>query len=263
MTRSICFALAFAGCLVLTGPHPAVAEPTPTPAPEIALAPTDRTLNDLMAWRLDAARNRLENQEKNLAETSGYLAAAGFLEAAEGHHARALELLERAAAADPDDPAPEFLRGEVLARKGKAADGRPAWQSARQRAQKAVNSGGDQANPRAHFWLGASLTRLGRYADALEALQAAADGGFPPAQVHYFRGLAHVLDAKYPAAVDAFTEAEKADKRLAHLYFYRALAYNQLGKKDRMLKDMNQFVDLAPNAPEAAQAQAFLAAYGG
>jgi len=65
----------------------------------------------------------------------------------------------------------------------------------------------------------------------------------------------------FEKAVDAFDRVEQTDRRFAHLYFYRALAWNQLGKKDKMLIDMDQFLKLAPNAPEADQARAFLSAY--
>jgi regulator of sirC expression with transglutaminase-like and TPR domain len=69
-----------------------------------------------------------------------------------------------------------------------------------------------------------------------------------------------VLEEKWPDAVAAIDALAAGDPKFAHLYFYRGLAWGKLDRKDKMLVDMDQFVKLAPNAPEAAIAGTYLAA---
>jgi len=45
---------------------------------------------------------------------------------------------------------------------------------------------------------------------------------------------------------------------LAYAYYYRGLAAEKLGRKDLLINDLDRFLALAPNAPEAAQARALL-----
>ena len=53
-----------------------------------------------------------------------------------------------------------------------------------------------------------------------------------------------------------------ADSGFAHAYYYRGLCWDKLGRKDKMLSDLDRFVSLAPNAPEAERAAAILQAAG-
>lgn len=219
----------------------------------------DQVLGQLTASKLKAARNRLDATADDLGSTPEYRSALGYLQALEGDYGEALQTLQKAARDAPDDPVPEYLRGEVLRIKGKYADGSPAWKQARARAQKLLQQQPD--NPRAAYWLAASQVRLEQYDQALKNLDRAAENGYPVEVVEYQRGLAYLMKKDFEKAVAAFDRLQEIDDRFAHLYFYRALAWNQLGKKDRMLIDMDQFVKLAPNSPEADQARAFLSAY--
>jgi hypothetical protein len=44
------------------------------------------------------------------------------------------------------------------------------------------------------------------------------------------------------------------------MYYWRGMAWDKIGRKDNMLIDLDQFVKLAPNAPNAGKAQALLSA---
>ncbi len=219
----------------------------------------DEVVSQLTASKVNAARNRLESTSGDLASTPEVRTALGYLQALDGQYDQALSTLQTAARDASNDPVPEYLRGEVLRIKGSYSDGMPAWKSARGRAQRALKE--NPGDPRAAYWLAASQIRLEQYDAALKNLDVAADGGYPADHVNFQRGNAFLMKKDFEKAIDAFNRVEEIDRRFAHLYFYRALAWNQLGKKDRMLIDMDQFLKLAPNAPEADQARAFLSAY--
>ena len=46
------------------------------------------------------------------------------------------------------------------------------------------------------------------------------------------------------------------------MYYWRAMALEKLGKKDRMLLDLDQYVKLAPNGPYAGKAKSILKSAG-
>lgn len=238
--------------------------PPPTPTPDARSQATrvaDEVVAKVAGWKIGAAKEQLDNAKAAVGGTPEYRAAQAYVLAADKKYDDALQLLNQATKSATTDPAIEYLRGDVLAAKGKYTDGKPGWDAARARAEAILKN--EPKNGRANFWLGASLVKLQRYDDALKALNAAAGAGMPSAMVDYQRGLALVLKKDYQGAVEALDRVQNADERFAHLYFYRALAWNQLGKKDKMLADMDQFLKLAPTAPEADQARAFLKAYGG
>ena len=55
-----------------------------------------------------------------------------------------------------------------------------------------------------------------------------------------------------------FDKVIAKDAKFAHAYFYRGLAYGKLDRKDKMLVDMDLFVDVRTDAPEAAIARLYL-----
>ena len=73
-------------------------------------------------------------------------------------------------------------------------------------------------------------------------------------------GLSYLLDENWKAAKNSFDDVHELDPRYAHLYFYRGLASDKLGRKDLLLSDLDQFVKLAPNSPEAGTARTILEA---
>jgi tetratricopeptide (TPR) repeat protein len=240
----------------------ALAQPTPSPTPDPrsrAEIIGDKALGQVAAWKLKGAAQTLDETRENLGTSSEHRIASAALKIAEGAYDDALRMLDAVAKDHPKDPVPDYLRGDSLAYRGKFSDGKPAWQKARTKAQALVAA--DPKDGRAQFWLAAAQIRLQEYDAALQSLAKAGEAGFDPMLVDYQRGLAFVMKRDYQKAVDAFSAVEARDNAYAHVFFYRGLAWSQLGKKDKMLVDMDRFLKLAPNAPEASQAQAFLAAY--
>ncbi|MGH9363252.1 MAG: tetratricopeptide repeat protein, partial [Thermoanaerobaculia bacterium] len=62
------------------------------------------------------------------------------------------------------------------------------------------------------------------------------------------------------AAVEQLDRAIAMDSGLAYAYYYRGLAAEKLGRKDLLINDLERFLALAPNAPEAERAKAILRA---
>jgi tetratricopeptide (TPR) repeat protein len=136
-----------------------------------------------------------------------------------------------------------------------AANG--AWKGTESRARKLIEADPEDAS--AQYFLGASLIRQKKdYDAARKALKAAADAGYDAAMVEFQTGLSYLLQEKWQQAKDAFDKVEKSEPRFAHLYYYRALAWDKLKRTDMLLNDLDQFVKLAPDAPEAKTAHAIL-----
>jgi Tfp pilus assembly protein PilF len=79
---------------------------------------------------------------------------------------------------------------------------------------------------------------------------------------NYQIGFGYLYEKQWQKAKDALDKVVAADPKYAHAHYYRGLAWDKLGRKDNMLIDMDTFVKLAPDSPEASKAQALLAASG-
>jgi tetratricopeptide (TPR) repeat protein len=214
----------------------------------------------LAGWQINAAVSALEAKQASMAGTPEFETAQGLLEAERGEYDRALSLLQGAADKAPADPAPPFFRGEVLYWQRKHSEANAAWREAHTRARARVEAAPEDL--RAQFYLGASLNRQQKPGQAREALQKALAGGWEPAMTRYQIGFAYMYEQQWQQAKEAFDASIEADPRFAHSYYYRGLAWDKLGRTDNMLIDMDQFLKLAPTAPEASRARTVLAASG-
>ena len=64
--------------------------------------------------------------------------------------------------------------------------------------------------------------------------------------------------ADHQAAFDSLSQAIDLYSGYAYAYYYRALAADKIGKKDITVNDLDRFLRLAPNAPEAPKAERIL-----
>jgi tetratricopeptide (TPR) repeat protein len=168
----------------------------------------------------------------------------------------ALTQLTAASAADTKDPAPDFFRGEVFSWRRKSEDAVAAWQKAHDRAKAQVQADAD--DPRARYYLGAALVRLRKYGEARTELTKAEQKGFPKALVRLQKGISFLFERKWQEAVTALDAAIAADSNLAHAYYYRGRAWKELDRSDKMFSDMDRFLRLAPDAPEASVARSLM-----
>jgi tetratricopeptide (TPR) repeat protein len=75
-------------------------------------------------------------------------------------------------------------------------------------------------------------------------------------------GLSYLFDQQWGPARQAFDAAIEDEASFAPSYYWRAMAWDKLGRKDNMLIDLDQFVKLAPDAPDAGKAKAVLSSAG-
>jgi tetratricopeptide (TPR) repeat protein len=206
-----------------------------------------------------------------LGKDPDFAVVGGLIDAQRGEITTALETLGSASDKEPKDPAPVFYRGEVLYWQRRFAEADQAWTAAADLARKAVDrigrnenaateEGVDPERARLEFYLGAALNRRKEYASARDHLELAIDRGFSPVLANHQIGLGFLFDKQWRPAKEHFDTVIEDDELFAPAYFYRAMAWDKLGRKDRMLDDLDKFVTLAPDAPEAARARSILAA---
>jgi tetratricopeptide (TPR) repeat protein len=232
---------------------PTAAQEGTAPAQESAATFADGVIVRLSNWNLSASRAALEEKKGAFGETAAYKTAVGVLEAQDGKLDQAVKTLDAAAKADPADPAPEFYRGLALYWKKDSSGSAAAWKSANTRAKQGKGA-------RALFYLGASQVYLKQYGPARTSLDKARASGFDAASVDYYVGLSYAFEQNWEKAKESFDKVLTRDERFAYAYFYRGMVWEKLGRKDNMLVDMDQFVKLAPSAPDAGKAKALLAA---
>ncbi len=216
----------------------------------------DAALAKLARWRHAEARTLLAGKE----EDPGLAAAWGVLLVEEGRGEEGIAKLRQAESAFPADPAPAYWLGEALLIREDLSGATTAWGEAAARASAILSKQPQDA--RAAFYLGAAKVRLKAFAEARQALETAAAGGWDPAMVSYQKGLSHAFAGEWQDAIQDLTATVEADPTYAHAWYYRALSWDKVHRTDRMLQDLERFVQLAPDAPEADRARSILAAAG-
>jgi len=223
----------------------------------------DRAISKTVAWRPKSAESILK-KKLQFEETQPWLTAEALLMATFGIGQdeptvkKGLAILDRQAKKNPNDPVSEFYRGEVLKWVGESDKAKVAWQNALERARAQVAKKSRDA--RAQYYLGASMVRQKNAVGARKALKKAGKFGFDQPMVDFQIGLTFLIQENWQAAKNNFDKVHELDPRYAHLYYYRGLAWEKLGRTDNFLIDLDQFVKLAPNSPEAKTAKALLAA---
>lgn len=250
-------------CAALAGIAPAEAqEPTDKQAQEVA----NRAISDLAAWRNQSARTYLEKQKGRFGSTPQYQTAWALLEIQEGgsgdttKSARGTADLAKLSKNQKVDSVAAYYNGEFLYEMNKRTEAAAAWQAATQSAGATVKENPYDAT--AQFYLGAALVRSKKYEQARTALLLAVRGGFDPAMVNHQIGLSYLFAESWSEAKEAFDLGLSVDPRFAPMYFWRAMAWDKLNRKDQMLIDLDQYVRLAPDGPYAGKARAVLKSAG-
>lgn len=236
-------------------PKPGQEQQQPTPQAEPARTeqspPPGLEIEDKL-WHFQTGDARgTVNRFADQADSNAYVSMAlGRVLEQERSYGEAAGRLQKAAELAPGDPAPLVYLGEVYLRQRN--DG-AASEAFRKAADLARARGGDGA-----YYLGVAQLRLKQYDDAVSTLQGARAP--QPALIPYQMGLARFYQENWSAAAEQLNRAVETDSGLAYAYYYRGLTQDKLGRKDLLVNDMERFLTLAPNAPEAERAKAILRA---
>lgn len=221
-------------------------------APEAPKAPAvvGQIDKKLVAHDTSGARRLLDGEAVG---SNVYLKIAeGRVLEQEGKTSEATSRLSAAANEAGTDPTPLIYLGEVHRRARNTSAARDAFTRAEQRA-RAMGSG-----PDALYLLGVALEGQGRHDEAITALEAARSADSRNAMVVYHLGVAHARKKAWSPAIDRLTDAIGIDSGIAYAYYYRGLAAGEAGRKDLLVNDLERFLAMAPNAPEAETARRFL-----
>jgi tetratricopeptide (TPR) repeat protein len=223
----------------------------PAPAEQQAPAGIDAVDERLWHFQTGAARDAL-GRFMDQADANAYVAAAyGRVLEQEQKYGEAEGRLRKATELAPNDPAAFVSLGEVYLRQRREGEASGAF-------RKAAELAGAKGGAEAAYYLGVAQQRLKQYDEAVSTLQGARAPA--PALVPYQIGVTRAFQENWPAAVEQLNRAVDMDSGLAYAYYYRGLAQEKLGRKDLLVNDMERFLTLAPNAPEAERAKAILRA---
>lgn len=221
----------------------------------------------LAGLQTKAARKTLESNKEKYGATGEFKTAWALLEAqeageaGEGYAATGFQEIAKMAKADKVDPVAAYWEGELYYLQSKNKEALAAWQAASARAAQIVEKNPTDAT--AQFYLGAASVRQKNYDPALKALRLAVRGGFDEAMVNQQIGFIYLFQEKWADAKSAFDVGLSVNPRFAPLYFWRAMAWDKLGRKDNLMIDLDQYLKLAPKGPEAGKAKAILKSTGG
>ena len=226
----------------------------------------NQAIAELAAWNNKEAKKILKKAKAKYGSTPEFRTAWALLTIQEGADKdpkkvdKGVTDLKNAAKATVFDAVASFFEGEILYQKDQRDDAQKAWQNAAERASEMVAA--DQNDATAQFYLGAASVRLKQFGDARKALKTALRLDFDPAMVHHQIGLSFLFQKQWSKAKKEFDKGLEAKERYAPMYFWRAMAWEKMNRKDNMLIDLDQYVKLAPNGPEAGKARAVLASAG-
>ena len=262
-----CLALLACGLLLGFGAAQAKKKPKPTPTPPPQQEPEsaapeppsaappppglEAVAENLWHFQTDAARGALAPFLSQADANAHVAAAAGRVLEQEKSYGDAQARLKKATELAPSEPAPFVYLGEVYLRQRRAGDADAAF-------RKAVELARARGGAEAAYYLGVAQQRLRQFDEAVATLQGATAPA--PALIPYQIGVTRAFQQSWQAALDQLSRAIELDSGLAYAYYYRGLCYDKLGRKDLLVNDMERFLALAPNAPEAEQARAVLRA---
>lgn len=222
------------------------APPAGPPPPEVG-----RAERKLIEFKTGEARAALDPVADQADRNAAVAAALGRVLDQEKKYGDATARLRKATELAPADPAPYVYLGEAyLHSRSGDADG------AFRKAAELARGGGRDAD----YYLGVAQQRLRQLDQAVETLQRARSSDPGNALIPYQIGVTRVFQEKWGDAVDQLNKTIEMDSGIAYAYYYRGLAAEKLGRKDLLVNDMERFLALAPNAPEADRAKAVLRA---
>jgi tetratricopeptide (TPR) repeat protein len=220
-------------------------QPPPPSAPAPPPAEVGTADRRLWEYKTSEARSALNSVAGQADSNAAVAVAMGRVLEQEKNYGESEAKLRKATELAPADPAAWVWLGETYLRQRNsgAADG--AFRKATEVA------GGNK------YYLGVARQRLRQYDEAVAALEQAQGFG---ALVPYQIGVTRLFQEQWQPALDQLSRAIDSDPNLANAYYYRGLAAEKLKRNDLLVNDMERFLKLAPDSPEAERARMILKA---
>lgn len=143
------------------------------------------------------------------------------------------------------------ILGLSLVYQGKNAEGIPILQDA-------VRAEPDF--PDAKLALAFGLIGEKRYDEAEKQIKAAAAQKADHPDIELYEGMIAVARKQHREAIPKLEAAIERDPENSYAYYYLGLAYANVRRPDKMVDSFNNFLRLAPDAPEAEKVRSFLKA---
>ena len=221
--------------------QPGPQAPGPPPA---AVGTVDRRLWE---YRTSEARSAVNSVADQADGNAAVAVALGRVLEQEKKYGESESRLRRATELAPSDPEAWVWLGETYLRQRNNGAADSAFRKAAE-----VAGGND-------YYLGVARQRLRQYDEAVAALERARGSSYG-ALVPYQIGVTRLFQEQWQPALDQLTQAVESDPNLAYGYYYRGLAAEKLNRKDLLVNDMERFLKLAPDSPEAERARLILRA---
>jgi tetratricopeptide (TPR) repeat protein len=249
-----CSLVAMASVGVVAAQAPPVPTPVPTPDP-VAVTATAAS-GKLLKYATGEVRTTIEPLVA-IKDTDARVALPwGRMLEQEKKYDEALVQLRKAAELAPANPEVRVWIGEVLMRQKKQGEADASFQKAIDLMTPKVVADVAGIDYDSRYWLGVAQQRKRLFEPAAAAFAKCLEIRPNDLMATYQLGLTRAFQGKWADAVALLTKSLDADPGIAYGYFYRALAQDKLGRKDLLVLDMQRFITLAPNAPEAERAQA-------
>ncbi len=257
MNRNAMLTLVTVGAVAIAVAAPAQETATPAPAEAVATAVKAADAH-LLAYQTGEARKALD-AVKGRAESDAVVAQAmGEILLQEKKYDEAVARLTTATKLAPADPEPFVALGDAYLLMKKSGDAVAAFKEALRLAGEKVAAEPEDAV--GYYERGMAYQRLRQFDPSAEALQKALELSPDDTLTLFELGKTRAFQGKWKDAVDLLTRAIDRNSGIAYAYYYRGLAAEKLGKKDVLVNDMDRFLFLAPDAPEAVKARAIVQA---
>jgi tetratricopeptide (TPR) repeat protein len=96
---------------------------------------------------------------------------------------------------------------------------------------------------------------------AMELLNRAIELNSNSAEAYHYRGMVKTQQKDFEGGIADLEKAAELDPSRAYTHYYLGLAYNGVKRPDQMARHLQEFLNMAPNAPDADKVRSVLKAF--
>jgi tetratricopeptide (TPR) repeat protein len=177
-----------------------------------------------------------------------------------GEYQKAERSLQEALKAEPRNVTARYYLGLSILQQEKYRDALDIFLKVKDEQDKAEQRTRSAIPSEYQMQLAIARARLGlkQYAEAWKNLESAKIEDANSSDVYMYRGLYYLQQEKHAEAIKELEKAISLNKNNAYAYYYAGLAYAGSGNGEKAVETLKLFLQLAPNAPEAAKAKSLI-----